>query len=788
VVDPSPLPGVPQALPFGGMRLLDVTDGIAGAYASKLLIDAGADAIVVEPAGGDPLRRWTAAATPLPPGTDGPLWRFLRSSAHATTDQPDALAAGADIILASYTPGRGYRAGLDPGRFAELRAANPALVVVSISPWGTTGPWADRPATEMTVQAACGGTSRRGLPDRPPVSAGGQLVEWLTGVFAAVGAATAYGHARRTGRGQHVDVSMLEAATLCLNGPYAAIAGQWYPDLPSRRTIEVPSIEPAADGQVGFCTMTAQQWSDFCVLIGHPEMGEDPTLRSADERMLRMDEIQAAVAAMTSSQTVDQIVELAVALRVPVTPVGTGATVAEFDQFVARETYLPAPGGGRWPRPPYRLSAAPLRPPGPPPPAGPTGWPGPRSEPGNEAADRPLTGLRVVDLSAFWAGPFATLYLAAMGADVIKVESTQHPDGIRFLGGFSGEAPWERSMVFAGANPSKRDITLDLEDPTGRDLLDRLIDGADVVVENFTPRVLDRFGIRWPELHASQPQTILIRMPAFGLEGPWRDRAGFAMTIEQTSGLAWVTGYPDVPLVPRGPCDPIGGMHAVLALLAALEHRRRTGEGQLIEVALVDGALNLAVEQVLEFDRTGEVLTRHGNRGPAAVPQGLYPAAGDDNWVAVAVSSDEQWHSLVTLVPGLEDDAWATPAGRRVHHDAIDGLIAAWTARWPAEECADRLVAAGVPAAVVAAGYRAHLSPQLAHRRFFQELDHPVTGRTGYPGFPMAFDAFGRALFSSPPPLLGQHNAEILRSLGLDPAAIEALEQRGVIGDRPAWL
>jgi crotonobetainyl-CoA:carnitine CoA-transferase CaiB-like acyl-CoA transferase len=328
-------------------------------------------------------------------------------------------------------------------------------------------------------------------------------------------------------------------------------------------------------------------------------------------------------------------------------------------------------------------------------------------------------------------------------------------------------------------------VTLDLEQEEGLALLWRLVAGADVVIENFTPRVLERFGIVWEDLHARHPGVILVRMPAFGLEGPWRDRAGFAMTIEQTSGLAWVTGYEDLPLVPRGPCDPVGGMHAVLALAGALAVRSRTGEGQLVEVPLLDGALNIAAEQVLEHDRTGEVLTRHGNRSPINAPQGLYPAAGEDRWVAVAVETDEQWRALAALVGARAD---LDVAARRAAHDSLDQVIGEWTKEREATAAEEVLCAAGVPAAAVALPHLAHRSPQLEHRRFLQELDHAVTGRTGYPGFPMLFSAFGPHLYRSAPPRLGEHNREVLGELGLSDEDVLGLEARRVIGDRPAWI
>ncbi len=472
----------------------------------------------------------------------------------------------------------------------------------------------------------------------------------------------------------------------------------------------------------------------------------------------------------------------------PVTPVGNGATVTGFDQFVARQVYQRGVDGLTRPAPPFRVHGVPGRELSPAPRLGEHDrlapddlWPtSPAAPPPRPPADRPLRGVRVVDLTAFWAGPFATAYLATMGADVVKVESTAHPDGIRFLGVFEGDAYWERSMVFAGANPGKRDLTLDLDRPEGIDLLWRLLDGADVVIENFTPRVADRFGLTWDSLHQRWPALVMVRMPAFGLEGPWRDRAGFAMTIEQTSGLAWVTGYDDLPLVPRGPCDPMGGMHAVLGVLAALEVRDRTGAGHLVEVPLVDGALAIAAEQVLEWERTGELLTRHGNRGPWAHPQGLYPAAGDDVWLALAVETDAQWDGLVSVVGGGLGDRSAPP-------DDIDAAVSRWCAGLDVDDAAAALSAAGVPAFPVVPTGSAHDNPQFRHRGFLQPLVHPVTGASGYPGFPMRCSAFGPHLFGSPPPLLGEHNAAILGELGLSAAEIAGLAARGVIGDKPAW-
>ena len=233
----------------------------------------------------------------------------------------------------------------------------------------------------------------------------------------------------------------------------------------------------------------------------------------------------------------------------------------------------------------------------------------------------PLDGLRIIDFTAFWAGPAATHMLAALGADVVKVESVQRPDGMRYTTTPPrAEQWWEWGPVFHGANTGKRGITLDLNDPEGLALAKRLVAGADAVIENFSPRVMENFGLDWDAVHAVNPRAVMVRMPAFGLDGPWRDRTGFAQTMEQITGMAWVTGFADgPPLIPRGACDPLAGMHAVFALLVALEARDRTGEGMLVEVTMVEAALNAAAEQVVEHSADGHAArprTATGARSP----------------------------------------------------------------------------------------------------------------------------------------------------------------------------
>jgi crotonobetainyl-CoA:carnitine CoA-transferase CaiB-like acyl-CoA transferase len=390
--------------------------------------------------------------------------------------------------------------------------------------------------------------------------------------------------------------------------------------------------------------------------------------------------------------------------------------------------------------------------------------------------------VRVIDATAWWAGPEAGRLLALLGADVLHLESTGHPDGMRMAGGlFVGRDQWwEMSAIALSANSGKRGITLDLATDDGRALLDRLLADADVVLENFSPRVAERFELTPGRLHELNERLILVRMPAFGLDGPWRDRVGFAQTMEQVSGLAWVTGHPDdQPRIPRGPCDPLAGATAAFAVLTALEDRGRTGRGAFVESTMVEAVLNVAAEQVIEWTANGVELERMGNRAPGFAPQGLYACAGDEQWLAVSVATDEQWAGLIDST-GLTAD--------RADQDAVDGELAAWAAGRDVDEAVETLVAAGVPAGGARDPRTISRHPQLAARRLFEELDHPVCGRQPFIGLPFHFASVDRWL-TRPAPTMGQHDHEVLGGeLGLDDAELARLSGAGIIGSRPARL
>jgi crotonobetainyl-CoA:carnitine CoA-transferase CaiB-like acyl-CoA transferase len=309
-----------------------------------------------------------------------------------------------------------------------------------------------------------------------------------------------------------------------------------------------------------------------------------------------------------------------------------------------------------------------------------------------------------------------------------------------------------------------------------------------VLVENYSPRVFESFGFDREGIEALNPGIVFVRMPAFGLDGPWRNHVGFAQTMEQVTGLAWITGPPGQPTIPRGPCDPAAGYHAFFAALAALHRREATGRGAFIESAMCEAVVAIGAEMTVEYSASGTVLASMGNRGPDAAPQGLYRCRGFDEWVAVAVETDTQWEALVEALgrPAWAfDAAYSTGEGRRAAHDVLDREIGRWALDQDSREAADGLVACGVPAGRVIDPRLAPWHPQFRALGYFEEMRHAVAGTVTVAPMPFRYDSV-TSWIRTPSPALGQHNEEVLSEvLHLTADQIERLVADQVIGNRP---
>jgi crotonobetainyl-CoA:carnitine CoA-transferase CaiB-like acyl-CoA transferase len=792
-----------------GARVLDMGNTLGSTYCARLLTAGGADVLRAEPLGGSALRRWSASGAHIDDGDNGALFGWLAGGQRAVTvdvSDPadvDALLQTAATMDAIVWSSASPLAGPGGITVAQLSEAAPDAVIIAVTPFGLEGPWADLVATEFTLQAMSGGPAMRGSRAWPPMSAGGQHGEWMVGAVAALATMTGLRMKAVAGVGGVYDVSSLESVMMTqLFNPITmeTMEGGVRQRKPKAT---VADIAPSADGWVGFAVVNRlQHWHDFCAMIGQIDWADDPTLDPPANRAERADELTPVIEAWTTAQTTAEIVELATLMRIPATEVGNGQTIPQMDHFAQAGFYETNPVDGfLQPTPPFRfnppLPVQQARP------APPVGSPirtvdrpsGPSLDPVDAQAQRPtlpFEGIRIVDFTSFWAGPFLTHIMGLFGADVIHVESITRPDGARMMGYRpTTESDWiEWSPFFQATNTNKRGITLNMSKPEGLDLAHRLVAVSDVVVENYSPRVMESWGLGWDDVHRLCHDAIMVRMPAFGLSGPWRDRTGFAMTMEQVSGMAWLTGFPEHrPAALFGPCDPGAGIHAAIGLMAALERRRHTGEGCLVEAPMVATALNVAAEQVIEHSAYGTLLQRDGNHGPAAAPQNCYRCAdvGDDErWISLAIADDTHW---ALLRDALDQPQWAagadlaTHGGRLANRDLIDTHLAEWFARHQAADVVARLWPMGVPIAEVVHPSEQKSFPQLASRQFFEMVEHPVAGQALHSTFPFVVPGQAKPVHRRPAPTLGQHNNEVLGGLlGLSADELASLTERGIIG------
>jgi crotonobetainyl-CoA:carnitine CoA-transferase CaiB-like acyl-CoA transferase len=722
---------------YDDLRVLDRSSSLAGAYCAKLLADLGADVVRLEPRDGDPQRA---------DGLDGAHWSYLRTSQRSITTADPRWESGADIVVQD----------------ASLESAG--LVTVAISPLGLDGPDSHlntMTLTEEVLQARSGALASHGHMTHPPLPIAGRIGEYVTGAMAALAALTVWPRAARRGVAETVDVSMLEAMQLTMLTMPTLFANFPGGRKTAFRFVMIPGNEPCRDGNfVGITTNTLAQWKALLDAAGRRDLVDDTELHTMIGRFMRAADVHAALHAWTLAHTADEIEAACIEHRVPVAVVGNGKLLLEFEHLAVREVFVEQPGADFVrPRAPIRLHGVEARRLDPAPTIGAHDAAVPwtartRSGSADVGGERPLAGVRVLDFTAFWAGPAATAWLAAMGADVIKIESVQRPDGMRMSGTtHHGHADaLECSPLYHASNLNKRGITLDLSRPAGVDIAKRLIATCDVVAENFTPRVMEEFGLDYDAVRAIRPDVVMLRLPAFGLTGPWRDRPGFAQTMEQLSGMAWATGYEGgPPIIAGGVVDPMVGAHASLAIVAALEHRRRTGEGQLVEVPMVEVAVATTADQVIRYQLRGEIGDRHGTPG-------VYRCAGDDDWIAIDT--------------------------------ALDPISASDRAEWCATrtnvDAARELLAAAVPAFAAIPGYAALDDPQLIARDYFEPVAHPVAGEQQFPRWPMRLSGGPARFWTEPAPTLGQHNDDVLiGELGLSRDEVQQLRDDHIIGETP---
>lgn len=405
----------------------------------------------------------------------------------------------------------------------------------------------------------------------------------------------------------------------------------------------------------------------------------------------------------------------------------------------------------------------------------------------------PLDGIRVVDLTQVWSGPYLTQLLAIMGAEIIKIEAIQRLDPWRGGGTqMDQEKYWERSPLWNSVNTDKLGITLDLSRPKGVEIFKSLVKISDIVAENYTPRVMKNFGLDYPVLKELNPKIIMVSLPALGMTGPWRDYPGFASSIGQMAGIPQLSGYPDGPpeMTAQGVFDPNSGLNGRVAILFALLFRQMTGKGQYIDLSQVEAATCLIGDVIADYSMNKRDISRRGNRHPFIAPHGYYRCKGNDMWVAIAISSDEEWVQFGKAIgepAWIREDRFGDSLSRWHNQKELDVLVEEWTIQHDHYDVMNILQKVGVAAGATLTSAELLTDPHLKERGVFQIIERAIVGSHPYP-VPSAAMRFSECpvKIRKPAPLVGEHNNYVLgKLLGMSQDEIQVLIRENIIGTIP---
>jgi crotonobetainyl-CoA:carnitine CoA-transferase CaiB-like acyl-CoA transferase len=822
------------------MAVVEIGEGVALGYCGKLLADLGADVVKVESSRGDPSRHFPPYAGGRP-GLDRAAQhlhlntnkRSVVIDAEVNDDGAGLLGrmvAKADLVIDSTAPGTLDGWGLG---WEVVHAAHPDLVLVSVTGFGQYGPYAGYRSNELISFAMGGAMMSTGVPDREPVRLPGDCHLYYAGNVAAVGALGALRRARLGHGGSHVDVSIMETLLGSADWRAALLLGYQYRGIVGRRQPiaagALPSgIFPCADGYVSLLTMSAHAHRMAAAMQSERllQLFADPANVASEAARDAMEE---ELFPWLLTHTKAEITAAAQAARWPAVAVNTPEEIVTCEHLRVRgffqEGIHPAAGPTTLLGAPYRFEHGGARHRHDAPllgqhtqeviaetedamlePSIATTNPGLAG--GSDAL--PLAGLRVVDLTIVWAGPFATQFLADLGAEVLRVENPfvfppatkgmmpRPPESIKAALGSLGrgyadpvpgtpDRPYNRLAANNVITRNKRSFTVDLRRDAGKHIVRRLLDTSDVLVENFAAGTLENIlGCTTAQLLESNPRLIILRLPPFGLDGPWSDYSGFGAQFEAMSGFTALWGYADSdPSTSAGTAylDGATGPAGAFAVLAALDERDRTGRGQVVELSQSENLMQHIGESLVGQASGGGYELKPGNRDHRYAPQGVYPCSGADRWIAITAADDDQWHSLATRIgrPDLAtDERFSSLAGRTQHHDLLDEAISEWTGAIDHYEAFHLLQSAGVTAGPLLDEEMVFGDPHMARRRFFRVATSRDTGAHVHPGH--LYEGMPLAWWRGAP-ALGEDNEYVYRGLlGIDDAEYAALQRDGHIG------
>jgi crotonobetainyl-CoA:carnitine CoA-transferase CaiB-like acyl-CoA transferase len=803
---------------FGAMKILECGEGVAAAFGTKLLADLGGEVIKVEPPSGDLTRQRGPFPQDEPDREKSGLFIYLNANkrgvvADLRSPQGQAqlrrLLEDADILVHNVSPSERAACGLES---AALCAAHPKLIVTALSMFGDYGPHANYRAYELNAAHASGwaflSPGASPYPELPPLKCFGHQLEFQAGVHGALTTLAAYLHRLESGGGQAIEVSAQEcvAAMLEQNFVHYTYGGQIASRL-GQRLIGPWFIADCADGKIFVLTVEEDQWQRLVEFMGNPEWANNELFQDRLSRGRNNDALKALMSDWFSQWKVRDLYKEAQTRRIPLATINTMAELYESEHLRERKFFAPQkqPGLGT------------LMVPGMPSRYGKIQWslrrPAPRlsehteqiysGEPWNrtkpQTAQRPLpnarpggpegplAGVRVLDFTWVWAGPYCTMQLAHLGAEVIRVESGKRLCPTRLIGPYSDKHGPNCGGYFNQYNQGKRSITLDLSRPEAIELLSELVKHVDIVADNFAAGVMDRLGLGYEKLRLIKPDLIMISMSAFGQTGPFQGFIGYGPPAAALSGLFFATGYPG-----GEPCeigisypDPNAGVFGALALVAALNHRALTGEGQFIDQSQWETVLTEMPEGLLQYAMTGREPERSGNHDQLMAPHNCYKAAGDsEQWISIAVGSEAEWRAFCHVIdqPSLADDPrFSTAALRKRNEAMLDEITTNWTRQRDRWDATGLLQQAGVAAFPSMSAKDLTDDPHLRARGYLIELEHPEVGRRVHAGIPWKMSRTPCRV-KAPAPCLGADTDAVLSSLlNLGPDEIERLRKSEVV-------
>ena len=763
------------------MRVIEVSSGIAGAYCGWLLMRLGAD----------------VARLGCPSPADGAKPDAISLALdYFNAGKPvagDAPWGAADIVITDDVPRLETLAG---SPLSDLAGRFPSLVFGAATIFGLTGPLAGVRATPLDAQAVSGVSWVLGEPGREPLSIPPGVLECQAGAHLAAACLMA----RCVGGGRIADVALADvlASYVAVNcrlyvhhglqweraGRRASGSGGAYPFV----------ILPCRDGDVCLSGRTRQEWERFVEAMGSPDWAQAPRYKKLRAMGTQYPgEVDALVLPWLQQRTKAEIEEIANRCQLTIAPLRTLADVLATPQLRERGFFRDWSFRGqtiRAPGLPFKIADA--RAPG----AGDGLGPamlaraaGPARAPATHGG-KPLAGLRVLDLGWVWSAPQVGGILAQFGAEVIKVEHSKRLDNTRLSGlvfkdGQKIDGPTtEMSPMFHQINQGKLGITLNMKQPAGVALVKRLAARSDLVLENMSAGTMERTGLGYDVLRQVNERVIVLSMSGAGQFGPLADMRTYAPAMSSFAGLETLVGYRGerpVGALNFALGDPNAAAHALVAVFAALTRREATGSGCYIDLSQTEALLTTMAPYLLLSQVEGREPGTMGNAHPAMAPHGIYPAAGADRWLTVAIEDDQQWAALASMAGAwARDDRYAAGAGRVAHRDELDRSVAGWTSREDRDALVARLRQAGIASSPVQSIEEVWADPQFAARAMKQPVELPAMGAEDLFRAPWLFSGFAAKI--SRGPLLGEHNERVLKGiLGLSAAEFDQMKADGVI-------